>query len=128
GLLGVKAKVDGQAVDAVDVFVGGSSGPHAIQGIRILEGVPCDTLPETLEGLIRHLEPDKVRRQLRAISESTPAPKHETAAKPVQLVPHADELTGPHGTENGGRTCPTSSPMRSSNRSSRPARRRAGSP
>ena len=80
GLLGVKAKVDGQAVDAVDVFVGGSSGPHAIQGIRILDGVPCDTLPETLEGLIRHLEPDKVRRQLRALSESTPAPMHENAA------------------------------------------------
>ncbi len=101
GLLGVKAKVDGQAVDAVDVFVGGSSGPHAIQGIRILEGVPCDTLPETLEGLIRHLEPDKVRRQLRALSESTPAPKHENAAKPVMVVDELQEGTSKALTMNG---------------------------
>ena len=101
GLLGVKAKVDGQAVDAVDVFVGGSSGPHAIQGIRILEGVPCDTLPETLEGLIRHLEPDKVRRQLRALSESTPAPKHENAAKPVMVVDDLQEGTRKALTMNG---------------------------
>ena len=101
GLLGVKAKVDGQAVDAVDVFVGGSSGPHAIQGIRILEGVPCDTLPETLEGLIRHLEPDKVRRQLRALSESTPAPKHENAAKPVMVVDDLQEGTSKALTMNG---------------------------
>src|SRR3989441_6303305 len=101
GLLGVKAKVDGQAVDAVDVFVGGSSGPHAIQGIRILDGVPCDTLPETLEGLIRHLEPDKVRRQLRALSESTPAPKHENAAKPVMVVDELPEGTSKALTMNG---------------------------
>src|SRR5438132_607720 len=101
GLLGVKAKVDGQAVDAVDVFVGGSSGPHAIQGIRILEGVPCETLPETLEGLIRHLEPDKVRRQLRALSESTPAPNHENAAKPVMVVDELQEGTSKALTMNG---------------------------
>src|SRR3989454_507698 len=101
GLLGVKAKVDGQAVDAVDVFVGGSSGPHAIQGIRILEGVPCDLLHETLEGLIRHLEPDKVRRQLRALSESTPAPKHENAAKPVMVVDELQEGTSKALTMNG---------------------------
>src|SRR5207245_4572121 len=86
GLLGTKAKVDGKAVDAVDVFVGGSSGPHATQGIRMLEGVPCDTLAQTLEGLIRHLEPDKVRRQLRMLAESTPAPPPERAARPVVVA------------------------------------------
>jgi len=101
GLLGVKAKVDGQAVDAVDVFVGGSSGPHAIQGIRILEGVPCDTLPQTLEGLIRHLEPDKVRRQLRMLSESTPAPKPERAARPVVVADELQEGAGKALTVNG---------------------------
>src|SRR5262249_62192339 len=83
GLLGVKAKVDGQTVDAVDVFVGGSSGPQANQGVRILENVPCDTLPTVLEGLIRYMEPNKVRRQLRAQSApaagaAAPAPgRHE---------------------------------------------------
>src|SRR5216684_6740707 len=101
GLLGTKAKVDGKAVDAVDVFIGGSSGPHATQGIRILEGVPCDTLPQTLEGLIRHLEPDKVRRQLRMLSESTPAAKPERAARPVVAADELQEGAGKALTVNG---------------------------
>ena len=101
GLLGTKAKVDGKAVDAVDVFVGGSSGPHATQGIRMLEGVPCDTLPQTLEGLIRHLEPDKVRRQLRMLSESTPAPQLERAARPVVVADELQEGVGTALTVNG---------------------------
>jgi len=101
GLLGTKAKVDGKAVDAVDVFIGGSSGPHATQGIRILEGVPCDTLPQTLEGLIRHLEPDKVRRQLRMLSESTPAAKPERAARPVVVADELQEGAGKALTVNG---------------------------
>ena len=101
GLLGTKAKVDGKAVDAVDVFVGGSSGPHATQGIRMLEGVPCDTLPQTLEGLIRHLEPDKVRRQLRMLAESTPAPQPERAARPVVVADELQEGVGTALTVNG---------------------------
>jgi ferredoxin-nitrite reductase len=101
GLLGTKAKVDGKAVDAVDVFVAGSSGPHATQGIRMLEGVPCDTLAQTLEGLIRHLEPDKVRRQLRMLSESTPAPPPERAARPVVVADELQEGVGTALTVNG---------------------------
>jgi ferredoxin-nitrite reductase len=101
GLLGTKAKVDGKAVDAVDVFVAGSSGPHATQGIRMLEGVPCDTLAQTLEGLIRHLEPDKVRRQLRMLSESTPAPPPERAARPVVVADELREGVGTALTVNG---------------------------
>ena len=101
GLLGTKAKVDGKAVDAVDVFVGGSSGPHATQGIRMLEGVPCDTLAQTLEGLIRHLEPDKVRRQLRMLAESTPAPQPERAARPVVVADELQEGVGTALTVNG---------------------------
>ena len=101
GLLGTKAKVDGKAVDAVDVFVGGSSGPHATQGIRMLEGVPCDTLPQTLEGLIRHLEPDKVRRQLRMLAESTPARPPERAARPIVVADELQEGVGTALTVNG---------------------------
>ncbi len=79
GLLGTKAKADGKAVDAVDVFVGGSSGPEATQGIKLLENVPCDGLPQVLEGLIRYLDPGKVRKQLRTLAP-TPAAKRRGAA------------------------------------------------
>jgi ferredoxin-nitrite reductase len=55
GLLGKNARIDGQIVDAVDVFVGGKAGPNAKPGTKILEDVPCDMLPELLERLIPYL-------------------------------------------------------------------------
>jgi NAD(P)H-dependent nitrite reductase large subunit len=52
GLLGKNARINGEIVDAVDVFVGGRSGPNARPGTKILEDVPCDELPHVLERLI----------------------------------------------------------------------------
>jgi len=52
GLLGKNARINGEIVDAVDVFVGGRSGPNARPGTKILEDVPCDELPNVLERLI----------------------------------------------------------------------------
>jgi ferredoxin-nitrite reductase len=92
GLLGTKAKVDGQAVDAVDVFVGGSSGPRATPGIKLLENVPCDALPRVLEGVIRHLDPEKVRRQLRSLSPAPPAGGTATADTGATVMIGRDEL------------------------------------
>ena len=65
GLLGKKARVDGKIIDAVNVFVGGSSGPAANQAIKLMEDVPCDDLPRLLEGLIRFGTFEAVRQQLR---------------------------------------------------------------
>jgi ferredoxin-nitrite reductase len=55
GLLGKNARINGEIVDAVDVFVGGRSGPNARPGTKILEDVPCDELPHLLERLIPYL-------------------------------------------------------------------------
>jgi ferredoxin-nitrite reductase len=106
GLLGTKAKVDGKAVDAVDVFVGGSSGPQATQAIKLLENVPCDALPQVLEGLIRHLDPEKLRRQLRSPSPAPAAagaPKSAmgvtTVIRPDELAPGAGKLVTVDGLE-----------------------------
>lgn len=73
GLLGTKTKVGDKVVDAVDVFVGGSSGPHATQGVKLLESVPCDALPQVLEGLVRYGDFEKFKRQLRAFRSLAPA-------------------------------------------------------
>jgi ferredoxin-nitrite reductase len=62
GLLGKKAKVDGQVVDAVDVFVGGRSGPDAKHAVKIMEDVPCDRLASILEGLVPYHTRDKLHR------------------------------------------------------------------
>ncbi len=53
GLQGCKVKVDGKIVDGVHVFVGGRGGSDPRAGLRIMEDVPCDQLPEVLERLHR---------------------------------------------------------------------------
>jgi precorrin-3B synthase len=55
GLLGKNIRVDGQIVEAVDVFVGGRAGPNAVAGSKVLEDVPCDELPAVLERLIPYV-------------------------------------------------------------------------
>jgi ferredoxin-nitrite reductase len=54
GFRGFKTKIDGKIVDAVAIYVGGRSGPHAVPGREILESVPCDeSLPDVVAGLLQ---------------------------------------------------------------------------
>ena len=62
GLLGKKIKIKGQVVEAVDVFVGGRSGPDPKPAVKLLEDVPCDTLPEVLSGLLPYHSREKMHR------------------------------------------------------------------
>ena len=55
GLLGKKTKIDGVVTDAVDVFVKGDAGPNPKIATKLLENVPCDDLPQVLEGLVPYL-------------------------------------------------------------------------
>ena len=100
GLLGTRTKVDGKVVDAVDVFMGGASGPQASQGVKVLESVPCDELPRVLEGLVRFGEFDRVRRQIRMLQPASPAapPPGRVAPPPVSTI-RPDEIA-----EGSGKT------------------------
>ena len=74
GLLGKKTRVDGQIVEAVDVFLGGKLADAALlSGVvastncapvrasyKTLENVPCDELPQTLEKVLESLIPAPV--------------------------------------------------------------------
>jgi ferredoxin-nitrite reductase len=62
GLLGKKARVGGKVVDAVDIFVGGRSGPDPKPATKIMEDVPCDRLPAVLETLMPYHTRDKMHR------------------------------------------------------------------
>ena len=63
GLLGKKARVDGEVVEAVDIFLGGRVAEAAgvitdgESAVKTLENVPCDELPETLEKVLAALKP-----------------------------------------------------------------------
>ncbi len=55
GLLGKRTKINGVVTDAVDVFVGGKTGPQPKTATKLLENVPCDELPQALERLVPYL-------------------------------------------------------------------------
>src|SRR5438105_3949285 len=58
GFRGLKAKIDGKVVDAVAIYVGGRTGPHAAAGREIVEMTPCDeTLAEVVADVIRRYDP-----------------------------------------------------------------------
>jgi ferredoxin-nitrite reductase len=52
GLLGKNIRINGELIEAVDVYVGGSAGPKPKPGLKVLEDVPCEDLPVVLERLI----------------------------------------------------------------------------
>jgi ferredoxin-nitrite reductase len=54
GFQGTKAKVDGEVVEAVNIFVGGKSGPGARLAEPIMQNVPVKELPQVLESLVRY--------------------------------------------------------------------------
>jgi len=87
GLIGKRAKVDGQVVDAVDVFVGGRSGKHAKLAIKILEDVPCDRLPEVLEQVI----PYHSRKKMHPIRNK----KRKPPGKSIRKADGAQDLSQP---------------------------------
>jgi ferredoxin-nitrite reductase len=62
GLLGKKVRIEGKVVDAVDVYVGGRSGPNPKLALKILEDVPCDKLASVLEGVIPYHTREKMHR------------------------------------------------------------------
>ncbi len=73
GLRGKTIRREEKVVEAVDVFVGGSSGPRANAALTLLEDVPCDDLPAALEVLIRYGAFESIRERLRAAAEHTGA-------------------------------------------------------
>ncbi len=72
GLLGKKIKRRGQIVDAVDVYVGGRSGPDAKLATKLLEDVPCDELSDVLAGVLPYHTREKMHREKKRMR---PSPK-----------------------------------------------------
>ncbi|WP_253274326.1 ferredoxin--nitrite reductase [Myxosarcina sp. GI1] len=52
GLIGTKARKDGETVEAVDIWMGGKVGKDAHLGKEIMKKVPCDELKEVLQNLL----------------------------------------------------------------------------
>ena len=64
GFRGCKTRLRGQLVDAVAIYAGGQTGPHAARGEEILETVPCDeNLPEVVAKVIESYRFEKEARE-----------------------------------------------------------------
>ncbi len=84
GLLGKKIKRKGAVVEAVDVFVGGRSGPDPKPAIKLLEDVPCDSLPEVLSGILPYHSREKMHR----IKKKKPVSVRSSSPVPSQVSGH----------------------------------------
>jgi ferredoxin-nitrite reductase len=70
GLRGFKTKIKGKIVDAVAIYIGGRTGPHAVAGQEILEMVPCDeSLPDVVANVIQSYRFDVEAREHAALSD-----------------------------------------------------------
>ena len=70
GLRGFKTRIDGKIVDAVAIYTGGRTGPHAVAGREILETVPCDeSLPDVVAGVIQSYRFDVEAREHANLSD-----------------------------------------------------------
>jgi ferredoxin-nitrite reductase len=64
GLRGFKTRIDGKIVDAVAIYTGGRTGPHAIAGQEILETVPCDeSFPDVVTNVIQSYRFEKEAKE-----------------------------------------------------------------
>jgi ferredoxin-nitrite reductase len=81
GLLGKKTKIDGKVVEAVDVFVGGRSGPDPKLAVKIMEDVPCDKLASVLEGLVPYHTREKMHRVRGGTAQNVQLAKVRKAAE-----------------------------------------------
>ena len=86
GLLGKNIKVNGEVVEAVDVFAGGASGCEANFPVKIMEDVPCEDLPESIAGLVKHGAFKAMRQQLRKIPQVTAVPVKPVAEPEPPLI------------------------------------------
>jgi ferredoxin-nitrite reductase len=93
GLLGKNIKLNGEVVEAVDVFAGGAAGCEANLPVKIMEDVPCEDLPEVVAGLVKHGAFKAMRQQLRKIPQA-PAlgKKPEIELEPAKMLIRADEI------------------------------------
>ncbi len=93
GLLGKNIKLNGEVVEAVDVFAGGAAGCEANFPVKIMEDVPCEDLAEAVAGLVKHGAFKAMRQQLRKIPQpAATGAQLEPKIEPVKPVIRADEI------------------------------------
>jgi nitrite reductase/ring-hydroxylating ferredoxin subunit len=71
GFQGKNIKLNGEIVEAVDVFAGGAAGCEPNLPVKLMEDVPCDDLPDVIAGLVKYGAFRAMRQQLRKIPQAS---------------------------------------------------------
>jgi len=104
GMMGSKTKIDGQIVDAYDIFVGGQMGQGAVFNHAILRKVPASECAKRLEQLLLGFQKQRTEREsfnswcrrvgdaalVRLLSDGASHPLADVEDVPVPKVPEAD--------------------------------------
>ncbi len=94
GFLGKNIKVNGEVVEAVDVFAGGATGCEANYPIKLMEDVPCEDAADAVAALVKHGAFKAMRQQLRKIPQAAPLPGKPAAAPEHPLIRAQDIAEG----------------------------------
>ena len=94
GLLGKNIKINGEVVEAVDVFAGGAAGCETNFPVKIMEDVPCEDLPDVIAGLAKHGAFKAMRQQLRKIPQTEPGVVKPVAEPARAMVRSQDIVEG----------------------------------
>ena len=85
GLQGKNIKINGEIIEAVDVFAGGAAGCEPNAPIKLMEDVPCEDLAGAIAGLVKHGAFKAMRQQLKKVPQAmSPGVKPSGAAAPAQ--------------------------------------------
>jgi ferredoxin-nitrite reductase len=88
GLRGLRTKVGDRIVEAVAIYTGGRTGPHAVAGKEVLEVVPCDaSLPDVVAGLIDAQQTPHIPKSCPEVASSLPGEHHAAAARDATGAP-----------------------------------------
>jgi ferredoxin-nitrite reductase len=73
GFRGLRTKVGDQIIEAVAIYTGGRTGPHAVAGKEVLEVVPCDaSLPDVVASLIDAQQRSPAAKRHPQLADSLP--------------------------------------------------------
>ncbi len=93
GLLGKNIKLNGEVVEAVDVFAGGAAGCEPNFPIKLMEDVPCEDLPDALAALVKHGAFKAMRQRLRKIPQAPAGgAKPPLQSEPAKLLIRPQEI------------------------------------
>jgi ferredoxin-nitrite reductase len=97
GFQGKNIKLNGEVVEAVDVFAGGAAGCEPNLPVKLMEDVPCADLPDVIAGMVKYGAFKAMRQQLRKIVDAPAEKEIPSRPDPAPTPPRVAIADVPEG-------------------------------